>query len=90
MYKNPKKVCFVTLYLEESLFKVEEEPRITFVRQNRNKKGILKELPVSVFLQTIYFSKCSFYLQSVGSICFPQKLPFFLLLRLTQACFLEC
>lgn len=40
MYDNPKKVCFVTLYLEESLFKVEEEPRITFVRQNRNKKGI--------------------------------------------------
>lgn len=40
MYKNPKKVCFVTPYLEELLFKVEKEPRITFLRQNKNKKGI--------------------------------------------------
>lgn len=44
MYKNPKKLCFVTPYLEELLFKVEKKPRRIFVGQNKNKKEILKKL----------------------------------------------
>lgn len=75
MYKNLK-TCVLLLYLEELLFEVEKEHRITFIRRNK------KTPSASVFLKTIYLSMYSFYLQSVGPVCFPQKLPFFLLLRL--------
>lgn len=89
MYFNPKKVRFITLYLEELFCKVERELRTAFVRQNRNKKGIKKIFCPLCSYSQILSSKHSFCLQSVGPIWFPLKFPFFLLLRLTLACSLE-